>query len=267
MNHWLLDSITDKRCLALREADRVQLCREKSLKTSVNEAETLQDVVFVLELAVLDMELGHFVDDAACLGVRCQAAEDAFRLWRVLPLPCDSIKAAIQVLRASALAVIGDCGEEAERWLQDLKNAETFPVLSLDSTSWGERCRAVLLDIWLRLVCRKRSSERDVVLEKVAALRNDQQKYERDYLSSFGSLEAKRSALELIAIYHLIKAAEVLIHHYTDSEMEDGDQIQSVLSLHFGHAVKAYDAGQLYDLGSLARLLACASCANVDKSL
>ncbi|MBS7350061.1 MAG: DEAD/DEAH box helicase, partial [Comamonas sp.] len=221
----------------------------------------------VLELAVLDMELDRFADDAASLNMMRHAAEDAFRLWRALPLPSEPMEAATQLLRASALAVIGDRGADAARWLRALEDAQTSPALTLDSADWGERCRAVLTDIWLRLVRKKGWSDRDAVLERVAALRNAQQTFERDYLGTFEPLAAKRSALELIAIYHLTKAADVLAHYITDGVVEESYQIQPLLDSHFDRAIAACDAGQLLELGPLTRLLARAAAQMVENSL
>jgi len=267
MNHWLLDTIADKRRLVLREADRMQFYREMSPEAPVFDAHAMQDMAAELELAVLDMELDRFADDAASLQMMRHAAKDAFRLLRVLPLPGEPMEAATQLLRASALAVIGDCGADAARWLRALEGDQTAPTLALDSANWGERCRAVLTDIWLRLVRKKGWSDRDTVLERVMALRDAQQTFERDYLGTFEPLAAKRSALELIAIYHLAKAAEVLAHYITDGVVEDSYQIQPLLDSHFDRALAACDTGQLLELEPLTRLLARAAAQMVENSL
>lgn len=267
MNHWLLDAMADKRSLVMREADRVQFYREMSPEAPAFDAQTMQDMAAALELAVLDMELDRFADDAASLGMMRQAAEDAFRLLRVLPLPEAPMDAATQLLRASALAVIGDRGADAARWLRALEDAQISPALPLDSVNWGERCRAVLTDIWLRLVRKKGWGDRDTVLERVAALRDAQQTFERDYLGTFEPLVAKRSALELIATYHLAKAADVLAHYITDGVVEGNHQIQFLLDSHFDRAIAVCDTGQLLELGPLARLLARAAAQMVENSL
>lgn len=267
MNHWLLDVMADKRRQALGEADRVQFYREMSTEVPVFDAQAMQDVVAALELAVLDMDLDRFADEETSLKVMRQAAEDAFRLIRALPLPEAPMGAATQLLRASALAVIGDRGADAARWLRVLEGDQTTLGLPLDSEDWGERCRAALTDIWLRLVRKKGWSDRDAVLERVAALRAAQQEFERDYLGTFEPLAAKRSALELITIYHLTKAAEVLAHYITDGVVEDSYQIQPLLDSHFDRAIAACDAGQLLELGPLTRLLARAAAQMVENSL
>lgn len=259
MSHWLLEAIADRRAQALRDADRVQFYREMTPQEPDFDTQTMYEVVAALELAVLDMELDRFGDDEASQAVLHSAAADAFRLLRILPLPEAPMEAATQLMRASILAVIGDRGADAARWLRALDEQQAWPALPLNSSDWGERCRATLTDVWLRLVRKRGWSDRDTVLERVAALRTSQQEFESEYLGSFDPLEAKRSALELIAIYHLTKAADVLAHFITDGVVEDSFQIQPVLDSHFDRAITACDTAQLVELGPLTRLLARAA--------
>lgn len=267
MNHWLLDTIEDKRQLALREADRVQFYREMGREVADFNTEVLRTTAAALEIAVLDLEVDRLVDAPERRALSRQAAGDAFRLLRMLPLPSDPRTAGTHLLRASVLAVLGDRGADAARWLRSLDEVQQWPVLPLDSPNWGERCNATLTDIWLRLVRKKGWDDRDTVLERVAALRSTQQEFEREYLNTFDPLPAKRNALELIAIYHLAKAADVLAHYITDGVVDGSHQIQPVLDSHFDRAVEACETAQLIELGPLTRLLARAAAQMADNAL
>ena len=242
MNHWLLDAIAERRDLALREADRVQLHRELGREVPAFDEELLREVAAVLEIAVLDLTVDRLSDDDERRELLRQAAADAFRLMRV-----------------SVLAMLGDRGGDATQWLRALDETGYWPTLPLDTLNWGERCRATITDVWLRLVRKRGWSDRDAVLERVAALRSTQEEFERDYLHTFTPLEAKRSALELIAIYHLAKAADVLAHYITDGVVDGSYQMQPLLDSHFDRAVDACEAAQLVELGAMTRLLASAS--------
>ncbi len=267
MSHWLLDTMADKRRLALREADRMQFYREMGREvTHVNE-ETLREVAAALEIAVLDLEVDRLAEDHERRALSRQAAGDAFRLLRMLPLPTNPMDAGTHLLRASVLAVLGDRGADAARWLRSLDESQQWPDLPLGAPNWGERCRATLTDVWLRLVRKKGWSDRDTVLERVAALRSAQQTFEREYLHTFEPIEAKRSALELIAIYHLAKAADVLAHYITDGVVDGSHQIQPVLDSHFDRAIEACDTARLIELGPLTRLLARAAQQMADNAL
>ncbi|MFP1678244.1 DEAD/DEAH box helicase [Alloalcanivorax sp. C16-2] len=267
MSHWLLDTMADKRRLALREADRLQFYREMGRELPDFDEEILRESAAALEIAVLDLEVDRLADDPEKRTLSRQAAGDAFRLLRMLPLPINPMDAGTHLLRASVLAVLGDRGADAARWLRSLDESLQWPDLPLDAPDWGARCRATLTDVWLRLVRKKGWSDRDAVLERVAALRSTQQTFEREYLHAFGPLDAKRSALELIAIYHLAKAADVLAHYITDGVVDGSHQIQPVLDSHFDPAIDACDTAQLIELGPLTRLLARAAQQMADNAL
>ena len=267
MNHWLLDAMAERRSLAVREADRVQFYREMGREVPAFDEELLRETAAALEIAVLDLEVDRLSDDAERLALSRQAAADAFRLLRMLSLPAEPMEAGTHLLRASVLAVLGDRGADAARWLRTLDEAGHWPALPLDASNWGERCRATLTDVWLRLVRKKGWSDRDAVLERVAALRSAQEEFARDYLHTFTPLEAKRSALELIGIYHLAKAADVLAHYITDGVVDGSYQVQPLLDSHFDRAVDACDAAQLLELGPMTRLLARASEQMVNNAL
>lgn len=267
MSHWLLDAMADKRRLALREADRLQFYREMDREVPDFDGEILRESASALEIAVLDLEVDRLADDPERRALSRQAAGDAFRLLRMLPLPTNPMDAGTHLLRASVLAVLGDRGADAARWLRSLGESQQWPDLPLDTPDWGERCRATLTDVWLRLVRKKGWSDRDAVLERVADLRSAQQNFEQEYLYAFEPLDAKRSALELIAIYHLAKAADVLAHYITDGVVDGSHQIQPVLDSHFDRAIDACDTAQLIELGPLTRLLARAAQQMADNAL
>ncbi|MCE8003218.1 DEAD/DEAH box helicase [Billgrantia ethanolica] len=267
MSHWLLDTMAEKRRVALREADRLQFYREMGRDLPDFDGEVLRESAAALEIAVLDLEVDRLADDPEQRALSRQAAGDAFRLLRMLPMPINPMDAGTHLLRASVLAVLGDRGADAARWLRSLDESQQWPDLPLETPDWGERCRATLTDVWLRLVRKKGWSDRDAVLERVAALRSTQQTFEREYLHTFEPLDAKRSALELIAIYHLAKAADVLAHYITDGVVDGSHQIQPVLDSHFDRAIDACDTAQLIELGPLTRLLARAAQQMADNAL
>lgn len=245
----------------------MQFYREMGREVTNLDEEALLETAAALEIAVLDLEVERLADDPERRALSRQAAGDAFRLLRMLPMPSEAKAAGTHLLRASVLAVLGDRGADAARWLRTLDETQQWPALQLDSTDWGERCQATLTDIWLRLVRKKGWDDRDAVLERVAALRNAQQEFEREYLHAFEPLQAKRAALELIAIYHLVKAADVLAHYITDGVVDGSHQIQPVLDSHFDRAIEACDTAQLIELGPLTRLLARAAAQMADNAL
>ena len=267
MNHWLLDAIAEKRVSALREADRIQFYREMARDVPDFDMAAFQEIAAALEIAVLDLEVDRLTEDSERLAMMRSAAADAFHVLRVLPIPERSLEAGTHLLRASTLAVLGDRGADAARWLRGLESDGGWPALALDSQVWGEHCRATITDVWLRLVRKKGWTDRDAVLERVAALRSAQEEFERDYLQALDPLSAKRSALELIATYHLSKAADVLAHFITDGVVEGNHQVQQLLDSHFDRAIAACETARLVELEPMTRLLARAAAQMVENSI
>lgn len=267
MNHWLLDSIQEKRRSVLREADRIQFYREMSHELPMFDVEAFQEIAAALEVAVLDLEVSRLCEASDRKATMQSAAADAFYVLRILPLPTEPAEAGAHLLRASALAVLGDRSADAARWLRALDAEGWWPAFPIKSRDWGQRCRSTISDVWLRLVRKKGWTDRDAVLERVAALRDSQQEFERDYLQSLDPLSAKRSALELIAIYHMSKAADVLAHFIADGVVDGNHQVQQLLDSHFDRAIAACETARLVELGPLTRLLARAAEQMVENSI
>lgn len=267
MSHWLLDSISERRGAVLAEADRIQFFREMAGEVPEFDIEAIKNMADSLEIAVLDLELERLTEDSDRKSTVRKAAEDGFRLLRILPIPENPLDAKMHLLRASILAVLGDRGVDAARWLRKLEDENDWPAEFIESADWGLRCRATVIEIWLRLVRKSGWNDRDIVLEKVAALRADQQEFERNYLQSLELLPAKQSALELIAIYHLAKAADVLANFITNGVVDGNYQIQQLLDTHFDRAIEACETARLVELEPITRLLAKAASQMVENSI
>ena len=128
-----------------------------------------------------------------------------YRLYRVLPTKeacwlrpnCDC---------GARLAVLGDLGADAARNLREMP----WPVLELASENWRTRTLCTIIDIWLLLIRKRGWDDRDAVLKRISMLRQAQGTFEATYLNDAEGSGAKAAALELMALYHLAKAAESL---------------------------------------------------------
>ncbi len=263
MSHWLLDKVNNMRQQALRQASREQIHEELLNASFSGDAELIERTAEALEIVVLDLILQRAPDDEAIQKDLKLSAADAFRLLRVLPRPSDSMKTAKFVLRAGALAVLGDKGSDAARWLRE----DEWPALPVESTDWSERTWATIIDIWLRLIRKQGWADRDVVLQRIAGLRDSQSDFERDYLSAQEPSHAKGSALELIGLYHLAKAAEVFAHYMTDGVVDGRYQIHQLLDAHFDRVIAACQQAQMIELEPLSRLLAACASQMADNSI
>ena len=263
MSHWLLDKLKDTRAEALKQISRAQIRRELLREDFVESTDLIRRCAEALELAVLDLGMDKTSEPEDVQKELRPAAADAFRLFRVLPRPTESLGMAMSLLRTSALGVLGDKGTDAARWLRE----ESWPELPLKSDDWGERSWATILDIWLRLIRKDGWDDRDAVLERIADLRGSQAAFERDYLAGQEPGQAKASALELIALYHLAKAAEVFAHYMTDGVVDGKYQIQQLLETHFDRVFAVCKQSRMVELDPLSRLLAACALQMANNSI
>ena len=151
MKHWLLEKLNETRRQALKEAERAQIFRELLNAPSEVNNELVQRSADMLEMAVLDLAVEDIADDEEKLKELKLAAADAFRLLRALPRPTDALASGMFVLRAGTLAVLGDKGFDAARWMRE---ENTWPDLPVDSHDWRERTWATVIDICCALFAR-----------------------------------------------------------------------------------------------------------------
>ena len=263
MNHWLLDSLSDERASALNLANQIQVGMELSNDFPSEGTDSIFNVANALELAALDLIQESFQEDDDKLKTMRECASDAFRLFSVLPPLAAPLENARLLLRMSALAVLGDRGSDAARMLR-LKGWGELP---LETGDWGERTWATVLDAWLRLIRKNGWEDRDAVLDRVARLRTSQAEFEKHYLDSASGTHAKATALELIGLYHIAKAAEILALFITDGVAEGSHQVAQKLETHFDRAISACGHARLLDLEPLVRLLAAAAAQMVENSI
>lgn len=264
MNHWLLETLGSTRVQALKQASHAQIHRELFDSPFSEDASLIRRTGEALEMVVLDLLLEGTIDNEDKLATLKSCAADAFRLFRVLPQEDNVLEASMFKLRSSALAVLGDMGADAARLLRESQ----WPELPLDSEDWSKRTWSTILDIWLRLIRKQGWTDRDIVLERIAALRNSQEEFEKDYLESKQPAFAKSSALELICLYHLAKAAEVFAHYMTDGVVDGRNyQIHQLLDTHFDRVFSVCQHARMLELEPLARLLAACSSQMAENSI
>lgn len=264
MSHWLLEKLGDARKQALALACHVQIHRELFNAPFNEDAALIKRIAETLEMIVFDLLLDGTTNDETKQATLKSCAADAFRLFRVLPPIDNPIEDSLTKLRGSALAVLGDMGADAARLLRE----HPWAALPLESEDWGKRTWATIIDIWLRLIRKQGWTDRDVVLERIAALRASQERFEKSYLDGQQPAYVKSTALELIGLYHLAKAAEVFAHYMTDGVVDERNyQIHQLLETHFDRVLAVCQQAKMLELEPLARILAACSSQMAENSI
>lgn len=251
MSHWLLDSLCDLRAECEKLAASIHIQSQLGQSTPDRDWSLLKRGAESLELVVIDLIAGRPFDwEDDSLGDLRSAATDAFRFWKHVPNTND-LAGSRNILRASCLAVLGDHGADASRWLRTID----WPQSGLHSSDWRIRTWSTIVDIWLRLIRKKGWNDRDTVLQRVSELRAAQSEFESQHLNSLNPGSGKAGALELIGLYHLAKAAEIFSEFITNGKADGHFQIQQMLDMHFDRVLGVCQEGQFIELETMARLL------------
>ena len=257
--NWILDALGRDRVVeAETEVARLRL----ELALGVDGERRLSDdqlrfVSHGLELRVIELLTDSDPDDLR------SAAADAFQASRALSLPDQAVDAAFALVRLGCLGLLGDRGADVKRLLL----GSTFPSLPLDSSDWGERVRATILDIWLRLFRKEGWADLDAVQQRVASLRADQVENEPLFLKDTEDVQNPRLAWELIMNYHLAKAAEILGTYHTQGSVDGHFDISYQLEAQFDRAINAADRAQNMEYENFVRLLAPTARTLADNSI
>lgn len=257
---WIVDAIGhDRVARAHEEASRRRVLAALAVDglVHVHDAE-LAEVGGALELQVFDLLVDGSADSLRSASV------EAFQVLRALPHPADPVDAAAWLLRISCIAVLGDRGADARRMLVD----DGIPDLPVEDPDWGRRVWATTLDTWLRAIRKHGWEDLDRIQANVVALREAQRTHEPGFLERMEEVKTRGPAWQLMAEYHLAKAAEVLAVFVGQGSGPDGRfDIHQQLEAQFDRALGACGHGRLVELELLVRLLARAAAAVVDNSI
>lgn len=245
MTSWIEDALdTEKLQQSQIEASR-RLLRRALISADEVEDDTLRFMADSMELAVIDL-----LEAENQLDVMRMTSSHAFQLLRTIPRSEDPIEAAKLCLRLACVGILGDRGTDVSRLLKE----SPWPQLPMDSSSWGERTLATVLDVWLRLMRKDGWKDLDEVQNGIIALRQQQNNFESDYLTTKEAI-AQTAAWELVVLYHLAKAAEILATYTVQGQIDGHYDIREQLEAQFDRAIIACNRAELIELHAIILLL------------
>lgn len=258
---WILDTLGEDRLERAKEqAGLRRLVSALDVEpVDLGDEDELRAVGSALELGVFDL----LADGSQGQRLRSASAE-AFQVLSGLQEPSDPLAAGEWLLRASCIAVLGDRGADARRRLL----TDGIPDLPVEDSDWGKRVWAMTLDIWLRLIRKQGWEDLDRVQENISRLRQDQRELEPAFLAVVEKTGDRQPAWQLMAEYHLARAAEILGAFTGQGSGADGRfDIAQQLEAQFDRALGACEQGRLLELELLVRLLSHTAPILVDNSI
>ena len=258
--HWIFDALGEEKLKQARQiADRYLVSRamknvcDSQTVISEDGLKTIEKALEALELVGIDLQGVAFDpkkdkrDDRECFHWVCR---EAFFLMRALPLPKDEIERAKYVLRLVSFAYLGQRWADVKRWLDE--NPAAWEVKLKESTEWDKRLFGTIYDSWLYLIRKKGWGDLNKVTENIVCLREEQKQYEKQYLNEDKSVSVKGAAWEVVSLYHLAKATELLGQYMLQGTPKE---IQEQLDFHFEKGIFGSQNAFLMEMEILMRWL------------
>ena len=243
---WLLRSVLDQ--IATGDSSHLASLLDE-------DALLVQQALLVAELIALEN-----LDDAEAGSISLRTAcSDAFYLLRAAPKSSDSDTRRKVLVRLACYGILGDRSADVRRWLRERGLAD----LETEHDAWPNRVFATVSDSFLRIARKDGWADLHQVARGIAILRDLQGQFEQDYLSDAGP-SPQVAALELVALYHLAKAVELLATFCGKGTPKD---IISELKLHYFRSIRAASTGGLIELDILMRWMRAASIQVVQNSI
>ncbi len=257
---WLHIALGEDR-LGVSFVDATRRRLEKAL--GVSDIAKMPDDELRFVFQALELEVFDCLDDEKRVESLRSAAAETFRIGRTLPWPDEAPVASEWIVRIGCLAVLGDRSADFRRILLQ----ESLPELPLESSDWGVRVWASVLDVWIRLLRKQGWDDLDGVRNRIAEIRNAQRDVEPAFLKSAEQRKDARPAWKLMAEYHLAKAAEILSVYLSQGAVDGRYDIREQLEAQFDRAVNAASRGQLVEIENFSRLLSRTARAMIDSSI
>jgi hypothetical protein len=256
--NWIRDAIPSASAEhAAADATRVRLGAALEIPVEPVDERSLRFVEQAYELALFDV-----LDDIEADESLGASAEQAFQLLRVLPVPDDSAAAARWLVRLGCLGLLADRQADAARLL----TARPLPSQPDPSADWGARVQSAIWEAWIRLLRKAGWDDLDAVESLVQSLREAQREYEETYLDAV-TPASKARAWELVVLYHLARAVEVLGQFAKQGSVDGRFDVQQQLDAQFDRALQACARAELIETEGLVRLLRRSAARLVENSI
>ena len=196
----------------------------------------LERAVTAYEMAAIDCWRFAFDTDPINASEKEQfhaICRECARMMAVCPIPSEPIQKMVHVLKMFAYAYLGEKWEDIKRYITENKSIWEVEVTS--DSPWDYRLFAGIYRAILHLGQKKSWNDLSDAASIITKLRNDQKRFEKEYLDSIEEPYGAATALQLLALYHLAKAVEMVSLYMAGGTPPD---IEDHLELHFRNARK-----------------------------
>jgi hypothetical protein len=248
--HWIIGELPDEIQKRVEE-----LINEKKFENKLfgkqdftqEERELLEKVLEIYELAIIDLwDKEEKKNEFSALSKKC------FDILQIFPIPQDDVSKIKHILKLIAYSYFGEKWEDSRRFLREEKNVWRIKIN--DENTWGERLFEKTYLAILHLVRKDSWEDLSDAVNLINELRDEQKKYEEEYLNSIETEFKKGAALELASFYHFAKSIEILGRFMLEGN-PSSDRVVSEIDYHLNKGIKFCDLSGNLEFSLILRLM------------
>lgn len=232
---------------------------KESYNLSEENLKLLTDLLDLLEYIIVD-EWNLENDKHAENPTFREAAILFIEIIQTLPTPKEDI-----IYTALKFISFGYLAERWETVRRHLIEKEREFLQFKESEQWNIRLLQKIYKAIFFIVRKRHWQDLEISVKLIADLRNEQTKFEKEFLDATSSVTSKRNdALELTALYHFAKAVD-LVGNY--QQRGQPNNVQTEINFHFNYAIQASEFSGKTDLNLLLRFVQPALIKMIDNSI
>ena len=250
ISHWILSELSDgirKRAEGIISEKKFENKLFGKHALTQEERELLERILEIYELTIIDLwDKEEKKNEFSTLSKKC------FDIFQILPLPQDDISKIKHILKLVAYSYLGEKWEDGRRFLKEEKN--TCEIEINDENTWDERLFKKTYLAILYLVRKDSWEDLSNAVNLINELRDEQKKYEEEYLKSVETEFKKGAVLELASFYHFAKSIEILGRFMLEGELSS-DRITSEIDYHLNKGIKFCELSGNFEFSLILRLM------------
>ena len=244
VTNWIIEAYGEDRIAHAAEYAQELLCQNIFSKFDAQiqweTEEDLQKIYSALE--VIELALVDAIRREDKIHI-LEHAENAFKIYRVLDLPEDHNERVKQIIKTTCFGILGEKNADVRRWL---KEHENIPEELENYSNWAEKVFFETSIAFLLTIRKKDWNDLEKSSNIVNNLRQSQRSFEKEYLSD-NKENATSAGLELVALYHLAKAVDLLAIFFRKGE-NPGRSLQDI-NYHLDRSSDAIEDAKIAELG------------------
>lgn len=259
-DHWMFHNLSQERYdrafeiadLRTVHASLSGCCitEKKGEKESLRDNDYLNKIIEMLELSAIELQdslLDNGKDNKNQFYKVCQ---DIFLLLRVLPLPEDEISKIKHIYKIIVFSYLGQKWESGRRFL--IEKFELCRVRLDGEETWDIMLFKKIYMAFYHLIRKNDWSDLTTASTFIQELRNDQSRFEKQYLNSLEKKQLKGSSYELFGLYHLAKAVDLTAQFMINGKPSE---VREQLDFHFEKAIEASEKSVNIEMNLILRML------------